>query len=71
MMARTYEFQGSWEDALMDYRRANSVYEKIQNTSGSEETLRLIETIQKKRSKVRSFRRKVLTVLIYLAALMI
>ena len=70
MMARTYEFQGSWEDALMDYRRANSVYEKIQNTSGSEETLRLIETIKKKRSEVRSFRRKVLTVLIYLAALM-
>lgn len=69
MMARTYEFQGSWEDALMDYRRANSVYEKIQDISGTEETLRLIETIKEKRSRVRSFKRKVVIVLLYLAAL--
>jgi len=73
-IARTYESQGAWEDALMDYQSAETIFKKIKNDPGRDKTREHIRDMEKRRSiSLRNtvLMRKVLVLLVYLAALIL
>jgi uncharacterized protein len=71
LIAGTYEAQGAWEDAIIEYKRASSIFKKIGNHGKKQEIDILIDDIQDKRSITGTTRNEKIIAILYLIGLII
>lgn len=71
LSAGTYESQGAWEDAIMEYKKSSSLYAKIGEKDRKENIDKLINDINVKRSEKKTTRNEKLFAVGYLIALIL
>ena len=71
LIAGTYESQGAWEDALIEYKRSSKIFGKIGNHEKKARIDKLIEGITGKRSKTKTTRNEKISAVIYLIGLIV
>ena len=71
LIGGTYEAQGAWEDAIIEYKRASSIFKKIGNHGKKQEIDILIDDIQDKRSITGTTRNEKIIAILYLIGLII
>jgi uncharacterized protein len=71
LIAGIYEAQGAWEDAIIEYKRASSIFKKIGNHGKKQEIDILIDDIQDKRSITGTTRNEKIIAILYLIGLII
>ena len=71
LIGGTYEAQGAWEDAIIEYKRSSSIFKKIGNYGRKQEVDILIDDIQDKRSITKTSRNEKIIAVLYLLGLII
>ncbi|AEG18402.1 tetratricopeptide repeat protein [Methanobacterium paludis] len=71
LIANTYEAQEAWEDAITGYRKSSNISNKFGNKEKEDRYNKKLSTIPKKRKEHGPLKSKILTVLAYLAALIV
>ena len=71
LIANTYEAQEAWEDAITGYRKSSNISNKFGNKEKEDRYNKKLSTIPKKRKEHGPLKWKILTVLAYLAALIV
>ena len=71
LIAGTYEAQGAWEDAIIEYKHSSSIFEKIGNHGRKQKIDILIDDIQDKRSITGTTRNEKIIAVLYLLGLII
>ena len=71
LVAGTYEAQGAWEDAIMEYRRSSSLYSKAGNTQNKDKIDNLIKNLSTERAETKTSRNEKILALGYVLALVI
>jgi len=71
LIAGTYEAQGAWEDAIIEYKHSSSIFEKIGNHGRKQKIDILIDDIQDKRSITGTTRNEKIIAILYLIGLII
>jgi len=71
LLGETYESQGAWEDAIMEYKSSSSIFKKIGNHESKHRVDKIIDNIQDKRSKTKTTRNEKILAISYLFAIII
>ena len=71
LIAGTYEDQGAWEDALIEYKHSSSIFKKIGDHKKRQHNDNLIADIQNKRSITKTSRNEKILAIMYLLGLII
>lgn len=71
LTAGTYEAQGAWEDAIMEYRRSRSLYRKVGDKVKQETINEKIENLSIERGKQKTSRNEKILAVGYVLALII
>ncbi len=71
LIANSYESQGAWEDALLDYQRSTQIFRKTGGEKQLQEINEKKEDIKDKRLKLKLSRLEVTLLIIYLLSLII
>ena len=71
LIGGTYEAQGAWEDAIIEYKRSSSIFKKIGNHGRKQEIDFLIDDIQDKRSITQTSRNEKILAVLYLLGLIL
>jgi uncharacterized protein len=71
LLGGTYESQGAWEDAIMEYKSSSSIFKKLGDHERKHRVDKLIDNIQDKRSKTKTTKNEKIIALLYLLALII
>jgi len=71
LLGETYESQGAWEDAIMEYKTSSSIFKKIGNHESKHRVDKIIDNIQDKRSKTKTTRNEKILAISYLFAIII
>jgi membrane protease YdiL (CAAX protease family) len=69
LLGDTYESQGAWEDAIIEYKQSSSIFKKIGDDQRKHRIDKLIDGIQDKRSKTKTTRNEKVIALLYLLSL--
>lgn len=71
LTAGTYEVQGAWEDAIMEYRRSRSLYRKVGDKVKQETINKKIENLSIERGKQKTSRNEKILAVGYVLALIL
>ncbi len=71
LIGGTYEVQGAWEDAIIEYKRSSSIFRKIGYNERRQHIDNLIEDIQDKRSITKTTRNEKIIAVLYLLGLIV
>ncbi len=71
MVAGTYESQGAWEDAIMEYKRSSSLYRKLKNSDKKAVIDEKINNISIERGKQKTSNNEKILAVSYVLALII
>ena len=71
LLGETYESQGAWEDAIMEYKSSSSIFKKIGDQERKHRIDKLVDNIQTKRSKTKTTRNEKIIAILYLLSLII
>jgi membrane protease YdiL (CAAX protease family) len=71
LLGETYESQGAWEDAIMEYKSSSSISKKIGDQDRKHRVDKIIDNIQDKRSKTKTTRNEKILAISYLFAIII
>ena len=71
LLGDTYESQGAWEDAIMEYKSSSSIFKKIGDQQRKHRIDKLIDGIQDKRSKTKTTINEKILAISYLFAIII
>ena len=71
LIGGTYEDQGAWEDAIIEYKHSSSIFKKIGDHKKRQHIDNLIADIQDKRSITKTTRNEKILAVIYLLGLII